>query len=66
MKTNRYFLLHLHHSLALEVDPTICRLGPAGSNTADTVPIMQYFYLWMNMNLVMFGSMWMLSIELGS
>ena len=66
MKTNQYFLLH---SLALEVDPPIfnglCRLGQAGSNTAHTVPIVQYFYLWMNMNLVMFGSMWMLSIELG-
>ena len=36
------------------------------SNKAHTVPIVQYFYLWMNMNLVMFGSMWMLSIELGS
>ena len=56
MKTNRYFLLHLHHSLALEVDPTICRLGPAGSNTAHTVPKYRAIFLFVDEH--EFGYVW--------
>ena len=51
MKTNQYYSLHLHQSLALEVDPTIldglCRLG---------VPIAQYIFLFVNK--YEFGYVW--------